>query len=659
MTYLVSARAGDTLCSIARTHGYSNCGTLRSHPANAAFLDAPLQVNDQITIPAFRDTWVYSKIATGRRWTVRGKWPVVAPQPATISLIRKQGANTTAVTVPAAIGISRFVPQSVEITGGPGWCDENQRDFDAQSARDPCTFSIEVNDPGATGTTVPVYLEALQPLYAGALVIGHQRFAAGATRDRRTLWVTAEHLARLPAGRFWSSELRLVSWEEDKDMRPHQTLLVTDLFDASGGGPDIQILDQRVRAVYEDSECPNAAGTRCIKAWHSVPLPRGRSVALDGFILRNPQTGQPLVSVAEFTARVQVNCRRIYAQEELSFVINSLQIIDPPSDMLTVAERTEHHLPGPTGRNAAGTSADITRQGRVGFTLTQHPANGAPTAQVIGPILIPANNTPMQTALLLVAAINQPPIGQQQVFTATASQNFAEHGEAQGSVDISIVAQNGTARITQLTPAKDQDKAQPVECIQFNVAKVPDEQPASILRKGGYPMRRQLFKSRLLNHQHISIFVVNQTRGGLTTMTLQDLVGRGVGIDASVHNCITMNATEMNARLDLSYTILPHELGHALTDVDHVPMDADNQSLMHANMVEDRGWENTRRISAQVANVGHVYEVVGDNTLRLALNAAWLPHAPVPGPGEIGTMIHTTTMHDLIAANTSLLFTPR
>lgn len=647
MAYIVNAQAGDTLCSIARANGYSNCDTVRSHAANAGLLTRPLVAGDQVTIPGFRDTWVYSKIATGRRWTVVCCYPPAAPVAATIQLVRKTAAAPAPVAALANIGISRFGPDAITPDDVNDWCDHNQRDFNALSSGDPCTFSIEVNDPAATAGTVSVYLEALQPLYPAPLA--HQRFAPGARRNERTLWVTAQHLGALPAGRFWSCELRLVTWPIDKALRGNQTLLVSDLHDSQG--VDIEILDQNIRAVYEDASCPNPQGTRCIKAWHEIPLRRGNSVTLDGFIMRTVADGtnqdNGLVTQAAYRARVRVNCRRIYAQEELSFTFGGLRTIDPPSDMLVVAEGDAVQ---PNGANAQGDNGQGV-QGVVGFTLTYTPFAGVAQVHAIGPIDIPAGSTPAQTAALLVQALTVPPLAN---IGAVASPNPPDAGTVQGSVDILITAANGMAHISALTADAAQDANQKVQSVRFNVGAVDDDQGASVLRKGGPPMRRQLFKSHATNPQHISIFVVAENRGGLTTMAMHPLTATGLNTDPAVSNCLTMNFNNMSDDLAYAPLTLPHEIGHALSDADHVPFNVDNKSLMHPGQMMSTDGYATSRISGP-GYAPHPYQLVGDNVLRLARGANWVD----PAPGVLDLIEYNTTMHDLIAANGSILFTPR
>lgn len=640
MSYVVQAQAGDCLCSIARRNGYSNCGTVRSHVANAALLDRPLQVGENVTIPGFRDSWYYSKVATGRRWTVRWAWPVAVPQPVQIRIVRKTAAAAapSPAQVPADLGISRFITRSSDIGGNDNWPAHNQRDFDAGSHSDPNTFSLEIQDPNATGNQVRAYVEALQPLYGmhGNLT-GHQRFQ-GNQRAARRLPVVCEHLGALPAGCFWSGELRLVIDAADRNQRPYQTLLVTDLFDSAGAGADIQILDQNVRAVYEYAACPRNAGEKCILAWHERSLRRGRSVGVEAWILRQNPDGTDqdngLVTQAAVQGRIRRNCRRTYAQEELTFNLASLATIDPPCDGLTVAD--------PNGDLASGHRQADQQAGRIGFRITIQPFNGGQAVQHnVGPINVQANDTPLATAQALAHAI-----GQIAHLNAAASQNAAECGQARGSADVVIHCDNGHATLDQLTQDGDQDSTQKARLVNFNVNAVDDEQPANEWRKGGPPMRRLLFKSVQTQANRLSVFVVQEARGGLTTGSLWQI---NPHVDAAVRNCISMNAGNMDPDLDHLYLTLPHEMGHALADADHVPMDVEG-ALMQAGQAMGGNWYDNKRVSGPgLAN--HDFAIVSDNGNPVA--GGHVAH------GHLRATNVQTTMHALIAQNGSLQFQNR
>ncbi|MCB1037855.1 MAG: hypothetical protein KDD47_28735 [Acidobacteria bacterium] len=643
MTYTVAAQSGDCLCTIARREGFSNCGTLRSQGANAGLLHRPLAIGDLVSIPQAWNGYYFPGIAMGRRHTFRWIWPVDPPQPVQVRIVRKAAAAPAAVVAAANLGISRFVPRSASAGGADDWVTHDHFDYSAPSNADPNTFSIEVVDPNATGNQVWVYLEALQPTYGmGGALTGHQRFTAGAQRRARTLWVAPRQLGPLAAtDRFWSPELRLVVDNVDRALRPRQTLLVTDLFADDGSGTDIQILDQNIRAVYEYADCPNDRGEKCILAWNEVPLRRGRSVSIEARILRATPDGTAndngLVHQQDVRRRIARNCRRFWAQEEITFTLDTLETIDPPCDMLTISE--------PTGADASGHVAGGDAPGQIAFTLTNHRFAADPVLHAVGPYNVPDGNTPAQTAGALRLLINELPN-----LTATVHQNAPENGQAQGSVDLVIACDNGHATITHLTGEDAQDSAQKAAVVVFNRNAVEDEQSASQVRKGGPAMRRQLFKSVATGPQRISVFVVREARGGLTTSSLAQLAGAGQGVDAAVRNCLSMQYQAMSDDLAHMAVTLPHEIGHALTDADHVPAERDIQTLMHPGQLFGGDWYDNKRISGP-GLPDHDYDIIS--------NAGAPVLGDMPPAHHIRITRVQTTMHALIAQNDSLTFTPR
>lgn len=639
------AQAGDCLCILAQRWDLDNCAPLRAEGANAAFLDVPLAANDQVTVPApslLKALMVFAE----KSWIIEEADPI-GLQPATVQLVRKTGTAVSGLAPNAVVNlaVSRFVTRSTDSQGAAdNWVTHQQRDYSAASSNDPNTFAVLVNDPNAAGNTVSVVLEALKPTYNHLGVrTGAERYPAGPLRTARMQAVVAEHLANLPANRFWSSDLRLVVDATDKGLRPNQTLLVRDTFDENGN-EQIEILDHDVRVRYEYAACPRTAGDKCLLAEHVVPMRRGQSVAVEMRILRTVADGtnndNGLVTQAGARGRVRRNCKRLYAQEELTFTMHSLATVDPPSDMLTVSESA--------GADAIGHRPDSDVLGRVGMRIVVTLHNGN-TANYDVAVNQAANNTPMQTATALVNAINNAGNG---VLTAAATQNAPEGAAGQGSVDIILTAVGGRAAVTQLTPANSQDEDQVVTSIAFDVNALDEDQPATKFRKGGDPMRRQLFKSFTTNPQRLSIFVVNEARGGLTTTSLHYLNGAGFPVDAAVRNCISMQAARMDDQYDFGYLTLPHEIGHALTDADHVPDTADVLSLMHAGQIMTGNHFDTKRISGPG---------IGNHAVERVSNVGpWAQHgAGAPGAGPLGLQEATTTLHTLIAANGSLTFTAR
>jgi hypothetical protein len=636
MSYTVQAQAGDCLCTIAQREGYGNCETLRSHVANAAFLDVPLQPGDQVTIPQAWNTWVYGGVATGRRWTVRWKWPVAPPQARQVRIIRKVAGVNPVPTVVQDLGISRFVTRSTSLNGNDNWVDHTQYGHDAASGGDPNTFAVQVTDPNVTATDVVVYLEALEPLYAHGQLNGHRRFQ-GNQWAPRTLRVTCHHSASLAAGVFWSPELRLVVDRLDQRHRPRQTLLVTDLFDDQGAGNEIQILDQDVRAVYEHAACPRNAGSKCLLGRHQVSLRRGRSVNVEIFVVRDLPDGtgndNGLVQRAEARQHVLQPCRRMWAQEELTFGVAAVGTIDPPSDMLTVGD--------PDGATASGTRASGKKPSYVRLRVTIERFDGRTDVTDLAPVNHGAGELPPVMARRLATAL-----GRVANVQARASVNVTGNGQANPSADVVVTCATGIARLAHITRASE-DTLQKVEVVTYDRQQLDGDQDIDDLVSGGPPMRRMLFKSVATQPDRISVFVVRQQRAGLTTSAL---VALNTLIPAEVRNCMTLSHGRTDQDLADTPGTFAHEVGHALTDADHTDGTFAGD-LMYSGRTIRGDWYDGKRVSGPgIAN--HGIEVVRTAGLEVRVI-----HQPPHGHRRL-TAIQTTA-HALIVQNTSLTFTNR
>ena len=51
MSKLVTAKEGESLCSIAMENGFKNCDALRAEAKNSDFLQRPLKSGDSVTVP--------------------------------------------------------------------------------------------------------------------------------------------------------------------------------------------------------------------------------------------------------------------------------------------------------------------------------------------------------------------------------------------------------------------------------------------------------------------------------------------------------------------------------------------------------------------------------------------------------------------------------
>jgi len=265
-----------------------------------------------------------------------------------------------------------------------------------------------------------VDLEALRPTYnAAGAVTGHTQFPAAIRANRELKGVTAKKQGSTQ--RFRTCYLRLVvDDDQDKATVPTQTLLTSDMHDA--GDSQVEILDQLVKASYTIPTCP--ANPKC-KAQVTAPIGHDRRrIRLSVHVLRNAPGGALIVNLDDVRRRVFTWFRRVYAQASIAPKLVVVQPIDPPENLVAIADDQ--------GTPAVGTE-------RLGFRIN---AAGHPS-QVIGPITPNAGDTPLTTANALAALITAP-------YQAVVSENAARLDAATDntrSCDIVITATDGT-RVT-------------------------------------------------------------------------------------------------------------------------------------------------------------------------------------------------------------------
>ena len=644
--YTVMSQAGDCLCSIARREGFSNCGSLRSVPANAPFLDTVLPPGSAVTIPQAWNTYFYAGLATGRRYTIRYFSPVPVPQPTRVRFVRTVNTPPADIDAIPDIGISRYITRSTDGTGANNWVDDTHRAYDQPACQDANVFNIDVVDPNAPGADVVALVEAMMPIYApGGARIGSQRFPAGPERDARSLSVVCSSVGGGPRHR--SCYLRLVVDDYDKRTRPLQTLLVSDMVD--GGRPEIEILDQDIHVRYEYPTCALPVGQRCLLAEQTLPLRRGRSVELRLWILRPVRNGivgtvanglddGGVVTRQSAIDRLQKNVRRIWAQEEIAFVIDRVETVDAPSDMLSISD--------PQGATAGD-------GGVIGFTLNLHTFAAPVANHVVVPTPIPAGGSPLQTAQFikgLVDALGIPAL------VCTTSENPAIDGNVGQSADVLFSHPAGYVTLTQLAPAQ-QDAAQQTNVVSvdlnaFEIRATPNNAYA------GSGMQRCLYKAHTTNPQGVNVFVVQSLAGGapplahtLNSQQHLPIQFRPIG---GVENCIVISYEAMRPDLNFKPATLAHEIGHALIDnAEHSDDDAAEGSLMNASTSEKfkaggiNIYDDTKRI---------IDWPVGWRTIVEAGNPEGLLPPP---PATLEVEVQDLSMHQQVAANQRITFQNR
>jgi len=605
MAYTVTAQNGDTLCVIAKREGFGSCTTLRSHRNNRQLLDRPLHQGDTVTIPQPLDTrgakFFFATFALFRRSVLVCALPQGDPQPKQVRFVRTGSDNPSDDDEIDDIGISTLQTNYADFEGARGhvWAGHGPRyrDYNADAFADPNCFNIDVVDPDFLGNEVEVRLEAMMPVYDGlGGVDRHERFPEEHREaPSRSLDV---QLSRNPRNRqrFRSCYLRAVVDTADQRARPMQTILVTDLLDDLDVGDEhseVKILDQNLRATYFDPGCTNDGDDRCIAAQIAIPFQRGRDVEVNVWILRQEPNGQTLswpdedddgsgmVSFDDVVKRIHRNCRRIFAQQKISFKISLLEIVDPPSNMIAVAD--------PGGSPASGQNDDGNARGKIGFTLhfRRFDDEGQDDAP-IGPMNVNQGQTPEQTANQIKDAINEQEFDGLTVEVSvnpTIPDYNAGYTAGRSSADVILKYTHGRVTISHLTQATLQDADQKVVVVDIDINNIfiIRNQASNSFVGGG--MQRNLFKSFDTDERNINLFVVNGITDKQDPVGLQD--ANILGLATSKHlrlppqyraipamaNCIVIDGSDnensgycITGNCNRQYVILAHEFGHVLFD---------------------------------------------------------------------------------------------
>ena len=566
-TQTVVAQEGDTLCTLAIGAGYRDCLPLRALPANAAFLNGRLSPGDIVTIPLVNpspnpgDTdrvhrFVRRLRLVGIRF-VHGSPTLPFDQDPSLPELNISNYVTTEAglsSVARPHGSAAFPPDAA---------------FHQDAHVDSDAFKIEVLETRPPGGGPTVVLEAIRPTYdAAANLTGHTDFT-GADLAARSL---NSPTTRMTARRFRTPYLRLVIDTVDQAALPAQTLLTTDMTGAAD--PQVEILHQNVRATYTVHDCPAAPAANRCRVVAELPVNRGRTASLSVKILRTVPSGvventsggpgdNGIVLIADIRNRILTHVRRHWAQAHVRFRVLRLQVVDPPSDIITVADRT--------GQRALGANGNFTGPGQIGFTLNVQRFGGAANSvHVVPPITYPspANpgaDTPADTANLIIAAINALP-----GLSARPSRNNPEVGSFDGSVDILIRdALGGRVTITNMTAVANQDTFQQISSagVGANGAGIINIQIRNALTNihVGHPEQRALCKQLDTGDQVIDIQVVNTIafRGfTVAEMAHQDATRRPL---AGMINQIIMHQNSADGTPNNPFS-LPHEIGHIMTD---------------------------------------------------------------------------------------------
>lgn len=561
MTERVNVQAEETWCSIAVAAGFINCRGLRAFPANAAFANRQLVPGDVVIVP---DLVLRGESgATERRHFFRRRAGPIAAIRFVHGSRHLTFANDLTLN---ELNVSNYVTNLAGTTGAAAFPNDTVRTFEANADADEDAFKVEVLDTRTPNRNLNVRLEALRPTYdaLGIALTGHTEFV-GADLAARTLNVVASKQGG--TRRFRSCYLRLVVDTVDQAALPRQTLLVTDM--VASGNRRVEILDHDVRATYELDTCPSVP--RCLVR-ATVQVGRGRTVNLAVRVLRAVPTGivetipggpgdNGVVTLDQIKRRIEIFCRRHWAQAHVRFNFSRLETVDLPSNMITVADAT--------GSLASGTNPAGTGPGQVGFTIRVQRFGGAanPPPQVVPPLNVPAGSTPLQTANLIKAAIDALP-----GLSAVVRDNPPEVDDLVGSEDVLIFSGDippGRITVTNLSAIANQDSTQLVAV--SNLSLIMQRRNFFNDYHVGHPEQRNLYKMLDTGDQVIDIFVLSSMPGlaGLTVPEQNHLNANRRLVSGMMNTIVLARTAADGPQADGSFSnpyALAHEIGHALLD---------------------------------------------------------------------------------------------
>lgn len=526
----VNVRAGDTWCSIAVDAGFRNCRQLRA--ANAGFANRQLQPGDVVTLPHRSVRRVAG--ATLRRHVFRRRGVPLA----SIRFVHGSRDLPCRDDPPLAVlNISNYVTNMAGAADGAvAFPNDTVRQFNADAHQDEDTFKIEVRDLRTGRNDLPVQLEALRPVYdAAGVVTGVIRFVPPELA-RRSLNVTVSK--QRGTRRFRSCYLRLVVDDDDKAAAPTQTLLVTDMTDQ--GDPQVEILDQRVKATYILSGCQGHPPCEV-----SAELPIGtdrRRLRVAVHVLRPAVGGAPVVTVPNADRRVRTWFRRVYAQAGIApKLVQPTRAVHPVENLVSISNDS--------GQNAGG-------DGQLGFSVRV----GA-TWHAVGPINPAVGQSPLATANALAALVVAP-------YIATVTQNPARFPDppGQGSADI-LIAHN-TGALVQIGHLVSADSQQTVTVGRAN--------PANLLSWDGNNWlvgsieQRAILKNYDTGDDRVDIFVVTQLTSGDRGQAMMSghIINPGRRAIDTVKWSAFLVAIAMDGTNNNPFSF-PHEVGHVTGELVH------------------------------------------------------------------------------------------
>jgi hypothetical protein len=450
MASTVTARDGDTLCTIAAANGFDSCVPLRQVQTNIdrGYCNNALKAGDLVDVPdpAPREE-------AGRDTEARHDFEAPNMPPPGIRFVH--GSQTTPYSEDpnlTFLNVSNYQTDKAGTNGRQAW--PTAYGFNQHADADPDVFKIEVVDPNAGSDTVEVDLKAMKPVYEadGSLhmVDGQPQYVDFTTElSMRQIRPECRTVNSARQVRFRSAYMRLVVDDEDSFAicADNQALLVTDTADGNNGDNDkVEILDQIVVASYELLHCQAPAGQAKCRAEARVPVGENRRrIRLCVHVFRETVGGANAGNITEQNVRYRTAkwFRRAYAQINMAPKLvpcgaagAEIEFIDPPADnMITISQ--EHGLPV----SAAGGPYQITFRlglppGDVAAAETAATAAGLTPGDARPTIQVNLTNgwTPEQVANTIVTLINGLTVG----FSALAYRNARGFTATNRSYDVLI-----------------------------------------------------------------------------------------------------------------------------------------------------------------------------------------------------------------------------
>jgi len=591
----VTAKDGDTLCSIATSNGFPDCQKLRSEADNKDFLDRPLKAGDSVTVPEKKEK--EEKKGTGSVHKFKRKG---VPLP-TIRIVHGspdmpyQSDQTL-----DHLDISNFRTDQAGVDGtkafpsGYGFSADGHADLDA--------FKVEVEDRSASGT-VKVLLEAMKPIYDGSgAVAGHEAFTGSEFSDR-SLEIECKPVSSRLHHVFRSTYVRLVADEEDKKTLPDQTLLVTDMADGKNADNDkVEILDQRVRASVALHTCKASSGRKCAALFILSVGEDQQYIKLAIHAFRTKAGSKSIVAGLDeqmLRRRTMKWFRRAYAQANLApkLVEPFVEFIDPPPpDMIVICQDN--------GRTAAGSS-------KLSFRLGDPPSTGIrvilsvfrrltdPTVSID----VSANMTPEQVGQAIAGAMPSD-------YNATVHLNARAFNAVNGSCDV-LVKKGDGSRVFIYGEATT-DTRLTITVARVDINKVASNDGAGAMIPSTIDFRR-ILRCVDPDDGKLDCFIVGAfDRNGLrgrAFVAAADLAGAFQPPAplrwAAIMGTTSSSGAVMDGSDNLPFTF-PHEAGHVLCDAFHTRNDDPNGPT---ELMSGTGTSQANAVDATKRICGGPYDV--------------------------------------------------